>query len=424
MRDDPSLDTPGSKGVAQAKLGCKVTFDPIVQVEWSQTPKMQRETCQKYVEQGISKRWLVCDARSDTLLPDSTDPSGRLYRPSIALTLTGIRALFEGSKIDFVDAIACHSLAFTPGFNARVTFGYRNIACAHQSIVDAETLFNRLFGDDGPTTRTSSAAFDAKGFGPDFDMEGRDVPVVFSPAVTSVSPRDGSALTPGTSSHITVTFDTTMRQSTGLVDAQGCGVKMRHGHWTDDHTYAFDLDVPKKANGTAFLTVKAVDGVAGPPGASVELDGNRDPDGTIGQVPNGDSYTWKLTCASSLDITLTGVVDGHQLAGKVGGAGARVTCNAAGGDQVITVHWTGVLPNGTQLAGEFDLKPGAWTLGPGGSAQGTIGLDLLQPSDPHAAGASGGQFGTGSGTITTGATGGSVNAELDGGVTVSGTWEC
>src|SRR5262249_56693047 len=128
--------------------------------------------------------------------------------------------------------------------------------------------------------------------------------------------------------------------------------------------------VPRPGTASAILTVNPDDAVAAEPGADVQLDGNTDPAGTNGEVPNEDAYTWKLSCGSSLDIMLTGIVDGRELAGKVGGAGARVTCTPGpSSDQVTTVHWSGTLPNGTQVSGSFDLKPGSWTLGPGGSAQ-------------------------------------------------------
>jgi hypothetical protein len=242
-----------------------------------------------------------------------------------------------------------------------------------------------------------------------------------------VEPNNGAHIKPDATTPFTVSFDTEMKMESAdtVISVQGCNAKIVDPRWANNTTLTFKVKVPAKPSSQSAQLIVRANAAKASGGFPSELDGNTTPPGQSGQAPSGDDYTWKVLCGTALDLFLSGPAGGQTLDGQVGGAGAQLACNASGGsDQVITVHWSGELPNGTQVAGQFDLKPGSWTFGPGGSAQGTVTLDLLRPSNLHAAGASGGPFGTGAGTVTTGASGGSINATLDSGVMVRGTWQC
>jgi hypothetical protein len=126
----------------------------------------------------------------------------------------------------------------------------------------------------------------------------------------------------------------------------------------------------------------------------------------------------------ALKITVSGTADGFTLNGPIQAANSSVRCIPLGQD-MTQVFINGFLKNGTQVGIELDAKSG--TFGPGGTAGGSLTLDLFPkpPKVDHAAGAGTGPFGTGSGTVTVnGTSGGSINATLDNGVQVSGTWTC
>jgi len=127
--------------------------------------------------------------------------------------------------------------------------------------------------------------------------------------------------------------------------------------------------------------------------------------------------------ASSLevvDFNLNGSIAGHTVAGKLKNTRLTIACMGAGADQILTVHWEGTASSsGTPLQGEIDFKPGTWDLG-SSSAQGsaTIGLAGGKPADSLMAS---------SGTVTTGSTGGSINAIFDQDMSqlnVAGSWTC
>jgi len=127
--------------------------------------------------------------------------------------------------------------------------------------------------------------------------------------------------------------------------------------------------------------------------------------------------------ASSLevvDFNLNGSIAGHTVAGKLKNTRLTIACMGAGADQILTVHWEGTASSsGTPLQGEIDFKPGTWDLG-SSSAQGsaTIGLAGGKPVDSLMAS---------SGTVTTGSTGGSINAIFDQDMSqlnVAGSWTC
>jgi hypothetical protein len=118
-----------------------------------------------------------------------------------------------------------------------------------------------------------------------------------------------------------------------------------------------------------------------------------------------------------IDFSVSGALGGKQLAGKVTNGAITLACQRSG-TQVLSVHWTGTA-SGTGLQGEIDFKPGTWTIG-SATAQGSASIGLLGGKAADSLGAS-------SGTVTSGPTGGSIDATFaDGGgpVHLSGTWTC
>jgi hypothetical protein len=429
------IDQPKPKAdAAEQYHACTLALQPMLQVQWFATPEKKWEAYHSYITNDkIDPSWMSPLFNADTFMAPTKDDTevtaaGTAKRSTLELTETGIRHYFAHSHVDFVDAIACHSMSVSPGFDARVYFGYKNIACGSQSIADSKALFNRLFGKEGADARNTSQAFAQGGFDPDFQLDGRGNPVVFSPTVKDVTPADGMSVQPGKTVKGSVTFDAEMAPASPqqVVTVQGCNANISNARWTSSTTLSFDLVVGGRSQGKqATLTVAAAQARAGGDGADIALDGNQDPGDTTGEVPNHDDYVSHVTCGQGLGIFLSGPADGFNLQGEVGGAGARLDCTDLGPDQVLTVHWTGTLPDGTQAAGEFDVEPPGGTLGPGGSANGILTLDLFPGGKlDHAAGAGGGQFGTGSGTISTSATGGSIDGAFDDGVKVHGSWKC
>jgi len=121
-----------------------------------------------------------------------------------------------------------------------------------------------------------------------------------------------------------------------------------------------------------------------------------------------------------VDFTINGSIAGQSVAGKLKNTRLTIACMGAGADQILTVHWEGTASSsGTPLQGEIDFKPGTWDLG-SSSAEGsaTIGLAGGKAADSLVAS---------SGTVTTGPTGGSINAVFDQDMSqlnVAGSWAC
>jgi hypothetical protein len=321
LRPEESLDNPPSASQAQAQYNCQGQLEPMLQVEWFKNAAAKERAYTSYVKSGFDPRWISDAFKADTLMPPS-DPNdevnsatGTALRSAITITASGIKNFFGRIHVDFVDTIACHSLAVAPAFNARVYFGYKNIACPHQSIVDARTLFDRLFGKDGVDARTTSAAFAAGGFDPDFQMDAADAPAVFTPAVTEVTPPDESSVEPGSTTPVHVTFDAVMDQQAPrrVVRVDGCGASIENPRWTSPSTMSFDLAIAKASQGNqAILRITSNTARAGGSGAPAPLDGNQQPQGSSGAVPGGDDYLWKLRCGGQASATYTGSLDeGH-----------------------------------------------------------------------------------------------------------------
>ena len=142
------------------------------------------------------------------------------------------------------------------------------------------------------------------------------------------------------------------------------------------------------------------------------------PTGTASASPSAAPA--EATSLEVVDFNINGSIAGHTVAGKLKDTRLTIACMGAGADQILTVHWEGTASSsGTPLQGEIDFKPGTWDLG-SSSAEGsaTIGLAGGKAADSLVAS---------SGTVTTGSTGGSINAVFDQDMSqlnVAGSWTC
>jgi hypothetical protein len=351
----------------------------------------------------------------------------------LSITPKGLKALFGGTKIGIVLLSACEAAGIGSGFPKAGTFLSYNGDCAiGDSIFDALTLFDGLAGGKGIDHRNSVTA-DRGGLvlGPDAK------PIVLAPAVRKVMPKNGGSLPPGKTTQVQVQFDSRVRPAAAdtVVNVTGCGkIVSGSGHWSDhDQQLSFDIKVPDKPEVTdATLTVIPSHALGA--GTGIKLDGNKNGQSTdSGVYPNKDAYLWKLTCSAGIGIFLTGSADGFNLNGEIQATGSSVKCQNLGQSEV-QAFVNGHLANNVQVGLEFEYRSPGGSIGPGTAAAsptspgaGSVTLDLYPGKPPkldHAAGGSSGQFGTGSGSISGTAKGGSLNLTLDDGVTVKGPFTC
>ena len=258
-----------------------------------------------YLTHGYSPRWIGFRYFRD------------INRYVIYLTPAGVAHFFAGSHVSLLVNNTCDGTAYQAVFNAQSYFAYQGEACNTFSAVagDETQLFNRLAGMDGPDDRTTTGAYAAGGFSPNFQLLYTGAPVALSPAVHSVTPADGSSVSSGQllsdGNHlVSVTFDTVMDTS-GSPDAvvTADGGTLSHFQWQDnDSTLTFELACGTQP--TVTLTVHNDQAIAGAGRFPNQLDGNQNPSNTSGQAPNGDDYVWKLTCGSSHSVTATIQVTG------------------------------------------------------------------------------------------------------------------
>jgi hypothetical protein len=119
-----------------------------------------------------------------------------------------------------------------------------------------------------------------------------------------------------------------------------------------------------------------------------------------------------------ISFDVSGSIGGQAISGKVTNGRLTVPCSGAGANQVTAVHWTGNAGN-ADLEGEIDFKPGSWTLG-SASAQGVASVGL-------AGGKAADSLVATSGSVTTGASGGTIDGTFTGGADtlhLSGSWTC
>jgi hypothetical protein len=259
------------------------------------------------LQEGFDPSWLgPLGALADTTpMKFSSDGRDGAHEPAITLSAQGIAHFFSGKQIALVDGIACHSIAFAPGFDALSYFGYSRSVCPKESYADSETLFTRLTGFEGVPLRTTSAAYAKGGYESYFQLQSGARPVVLSPAVESVIPVDGGHVNSGISTPVTVQFDARMVASKDatVVKAAGCGARIANLKWPSDGVrLTYDLVIPKDPpDATVKLTIAHEKANASPGNTQNDwLDGNQKPLDKSGEEPNGDDYVWTLSCASGI----------------------------------------------------------------------------------------------------------------------------
>jgi hypothetical protein len=348
---------------------------------------------------------------------------------AISITNSGLAKFFGHANLGIVFGGACDSMRSASSFQAKSYFGFDQHQHGIYITAALGLLMNSLAGQDTIAARSTTGYAAQNEFTFNMKLAPNAEPVVLSPAVASGTLGDGAVLKRGGNTPFTVQFDAHMRQNEGIVTVEGCDARVVDPKLSGP-TLTFKLNVPQHPRSTtAKVTLNAKNALASG-GYPAELDGNETPSGTTGQAPNRDNYTVKVRCSEGLGINLSGTADGFILKGELGGTGSSVTCQNTGSTnrQAATeIFANGVLPNGVQAGLEIGVSAPGGTFGPGGSAQGTLTLDLYPgrpPKQDHAGGAGGGQFGTGSGTISISASGGTINATLDDGVQVTGSWKC
>jgi hypothetical protein len=298
-----------------------LTLVPTLQVEWYPTWQAEQRAYNSYIAQGYNRSWLfdphvVYPPKPPTLatllpwrpgdLPQLL-PSGKYTfaygaRPWLGITAAGIAHFFKGRNVDLVDNLACRSMALAPSFDAKSYFGHATPACPQREYEDEPTLFNRLIGQAGVPARSTTAAMALGGFlDPNFQLAAKQ-PVVLSPAVESVDPLDTARVAAGRKTTLTVKFDAVMdtKSANDIVTASGCGGTLGNARWRGKDTLTVDLTVPKKPpNTTATLTMHHDKAHAPGDGDNQLLDGNTNPPSSTGYLPNGDDYTWTLSCDAS-----------------------------------------------------------------------------------------------------------------------------
>ena len=283
---------------------------PVQQVEWYPNMEALHRAYHRYVTVGgYQKAWLYespGDLWASTLVPprhgDGTFKNDRSegHRPWLGITTSGIKHFFAGRKVDLVDNLACHSMAFAPSFDAKAYLGHASTACTQFEGKDEPLLFDRLTGHDNVHVRSVVDAFRLGGFADSFFRLSATQDVALSPAVESSSPGEGGGLAVGAANPSTLDFDAKMDTSdpSSVVKIVGCGATISGATWNGDGTeLSYVISVPKEAVGEpATITVHAR--AASSDGDNAALDGNEQPSDNVegGVEPNGDDYVIHVAC--------------------------------------------------------------------------------------------------------------------------------
>jgi hypothetical protein len=221
---------------------------------------------------------------------------------------------------------SCWSMSLASAYGARDYFGYLLPASDFSyntdratASTDQQELFEYLLGEHGMADRLPPAAYAAGTWSTDpsyptwknfyyWHQPGAPT-TVLSPAVQVVSPPDGSPITPGQTT-IAIAFDAAMNETDPRsdLDASGsCNPTIASATWRNSTTLNAVIQVPYTAplDCSVQMKIKTPQTVAGGDGWPAVLDGNGDPSGSNGQVPNDDPYTWTYTSGSPATTTTT-----------------------------------------------------------------------------------------------------------------------
>ena len=301
---------------------------PTLQVEWYPTWSAEQAAYKRYIASGYDANWLFDpydpvkgNIWATTLIPwrsgdgaptraDGTpDTSGEGERPWLGITDAGIAHFFKNAKVDLIDNMACHSMAVASSFNARSYFGHASTACAGFEAKDEPTLFDRLIGKSDVAARPTTKAFALGGFVDKyFQLAEGAQPIVLSPAVETVTPARDARIKPAANTPATVKFDAVMDQKNPdeAVTIKGCDATIQNAKWSNDHTLAFDINVPQAPATTIGTLTIHNDRTKAEPGTAPNhyLDGNSDPPARSGLAKNRDDYTWQVSCGSGTRVEI------------------------------------------------------------------------------------------------------------------------
>ena len=323
---DPTLPTTTTTVPATTTTTKAQSLSPTLQVEWYPTWAAERVAYRQYLASGYNASWLFDPSElaggrfyAATLIParpgdlvavnqNGTIPKNPYgARPWLGITAAGIAHFFKDAKIDLIDNMACHSIALATSFNARSYFGHASTACAGFEAKDEPTLFDRLIGKSDVPARPTTKAFALGGFVDKyFQLADNAQPIVLSPAVEAVTPKENARIKRAMNTRASVVFDAVMDQTgpDDIVTIRGCDGKIQNAKWSNDHTLAFDIAVPKSPTTTlATLTIHNDRAKAEPGNApNHDLDGNQQPVAFAGQAPNRDDYTWQVFCGTGIVV--------------------------------------------------------------------------------------------------------------------------
>jgi hypothetical protein len=338
----PDPEPPPDDTVAPAPEASRQ--QPMLQVEWYPTWKAEQAALKRYIDTYKDATWfydpyadfpdhivastLVTKRPGDSTIvyPDnSISPDGG--RPWLGITAAGIEHFFKGKQIDFIDNMACHSSALAKSFDARAYFGHSNVACSGFEAKDEITLFDRLIGESGVEARPTDKAFAMDGFiDRFFELAPDSKPVVLSPAVKEVSPKEGGVVKPGEKTPASITFDAAMNQDSadGIVSVSGCSAKVENPKWNSPTELKFDVTIPKDQPEKSMTVTVHQDKALADPGTADNhhLDGDQDPADKSGLAPNRDDYVYRLACTDAAVVTVevhyTGTMNAEYSEGAFG----------------------------------------------------------------------------------------------------------
>ncbi|MEY2454101.1 MAG: hypothetical protein QOD92_3675 [Acidimicrobiaceae bacterium] len=340
-RDQPPPDDTVSEEDRVPAAPVASRQQPILQVEWYPKWKDQQAALKRYLDEYKDASWfydpfadfpdhyvagtLVARRPGDTTVvnPDGTINSEG-GRPWLGITAAGIEHFFKGKQIDFIDDMACHSISLARSFDARAYFGHTNVACSPFEARDEITLFDRLIGESGVDARATDKAFARGGFIDKFFALAPDSkPVVLSPAVKEVSPREGGVVKPGETTAASITFDAEMNQDSadGIVSVSGCSAKVENPKWNSATELKFDVTIPKDQTEKSMTVTVHHDKALAEPGTADNhhLDGDQDPADKSGLAPNRDDYVYRLSCTNAAVLNVEVRYTGTMTANYTGG---------------------------------------------------------------------------------------------------------
>jgi hypothetical protein len=287
------------------KLPAHVNF---MQVEWyAPGPNSLSQALSQYATYTQVDGYSALDLKlvDDNAFENFGDPPRSRYGPFIlAISQAGLAKYFSHSQIGIVDAIVCHSLYFAPSFNALTYFGYKQTTCAPAALSDQLKLWGRLVGLQGVRLRDTVSAQNAGGFteAPCPCLAPGYTPVVLSPAVAQES---ATGVNPTVVDFyfdaLMDTSDAGAAQITNIVTSgAGCG-SVSPAKWINPIDLQFTVTPDPFVNGSGQVNVRlpAIAFEAQPGGmTNAELDGNQNPPGTNGVLPNGDDWIGSglITC--------------------------------------------------------------------------------------------------------------------------------